>query len=410
MGRVKIKYYVIKKSGRAYWRPTKRMRLAGFHLVPLGIDGPEAWALAEEWNCRWQTVRKGEAPPLIDTSTLSRDQAEATRRYPAGSIGAAFQRYIQTPEWSARALSTRTKIWWPAWFRIRDMWGDVVPDSVRFEMMSRWRAALEKSHGRDVAHKTLRVWRTFWRVMQGMKVARTVDPSFGVRNLAPAPRWQRWSEGEAVRLVKSAWRQGYAGLACIIAVAWDTGFSPVDVRTLAARHRALIGGRLIFDRQVDGRAKTGRAAIGTVSARTERLVNAYVGELGLEMHPDAILFRNRSGGIYREATLAHDFATVRELAFPGDKRRLMDMRRSGAVEAIAGDAGPIGLAAKLANSIGRSNTIHKTYAPVELEAVKSTDQARLRGRQRMREANKSGGKVSPEQPGRVSPASARAVK
>jgi hypothetical protein len=409
MGRVKIKYYVVKRSGRAYWRPTKRMRLAGFHLVPLGIDGPEAWALAEEWNCRWQTVRKGEAPPLIDTSTLSRDQAEATRRYPAGSIGAAFQRYIQTPEWSARALSTRTKIWWPAWFRIRDMW-DVVPDSVRFEMMSRWRAALEKSNGRDAAHKTLRVWRTFWRVMQGMKVARTVDPSFGVRNLAPAPRWQRWSEGEAVRLVKSAWRQGYAGLACIIAVAWDTGFSPVDVRTLAARHRALIGGRLIFDRQVDGRAKTGRAAIGTVSARTERLVNAYVGELGLEMHPDAILFRNRSGGIYREATLAHDFATVRELAFPGDKRRLMDMRRSGAVEAIAGDAGPIGLAAKLANSIGRSNTLHKTYAPVELEAVKSTDQARLRGRQRMREANKPGGKVSPEQPGRVSPASARAVK
>jgi hypothetical protein len=410
MGRVKIKYYVVKRSGRAYWRPTKRMRLAGFHLVPLGIDGPEAWALAEEWNCRWQTVRKGEAPPLIDTSTLSRDQAEATRRYPAGSIGAAFQRYIQTPEWSARALSTRTKIWWPAWFRIRDMWGDVVPDSVRFEMMSRWRAALAKSNGRDAAHKTLRVWRTFWRVMQGMKVARTVDPSFGVRNLAPAPRWQRWSEGEAVRLVKSAWRQGYAGLACIIAVAWDTGFSPVDVRTLAARHRALIGGRLIFDRQVDGRAKTGRAAIGTVSARTERLVNAYVGELGLEMHPDAILFRNRSGGIYREATLAHDFATVRELAFPGDKRRLMDMRRSGAVEAIAGDAGPIGLAAKLANSIGRSNTLHKTYAPVELEAVKSTDQARLRGRQRMREANKPGGKVSPEQPGRVSPASARAVK
>jgi len=247
MGRVKIKYYVVKKSGRAYWRPTKRMRLVGFHLVPLGMDGPEAWALAEEWNGRWQAVRKGEAPPLIDASSLSRDQAEATRRYPAGSIGAAFQRYIRTPEWSARALSARTKIWWPAWFRIRDMWGDVAPDSVTFEMMSRWRAALEKSHGRDVAHKTLRVWRTFWKVMQGMKVARTVDPSLGVRNLAPAPRWQRWSEGEVVRLVKSAWRQGYGGLACIIAVAWDTGFSPVDVRTLAARHRALIGGRLVFD-------------------------------------------------------------------------------------------------------------------------------------------------------------------
>jgi hypothetical protein len=34
----------------------------------------------------------------------------------------------------------------------------------------------------------------------------------------------------------------------------------------------------------------------------------------------------------------------------------MDMRRSGVVEAIAGDVGSLGLSAKLANSIERSNT------------------------------------------------------
>ena len=187
------------------------------------------------------------------------------------------------------------KVWWPAWFRIRDMWGDVAPDTITFEMMSRWRAALEKKHGRGVAHKTLRVWRTFWKIMLGMKVARTADPSMGIRNRAPAPRWQRWSEGEAVRLVKAAWRSGYHGLACIIAVAWDTQFSPVDVRTLADRHRAISGGRLLFDRQADGRTKTGRAAIGTVSVRTERLVTAYIARLNVDLHPDAILFRTRSG-------------------------------------------------------------------------------------------------------------------
>jgi hypothetical protein len=38
-------------------------------------------------------------------------------------------------------------------------------------------------------------------------------------------------------LVKAAWRRGYRGLACIIATAWDTQFSPVDVRTLQERHR-----------------------------------------------------------------------------------------------------------------------------------------------------------------------------
>jgi len=76
--------------------------------------------------------------------------------------------------------------------------------------------------------------------------------------------------------VKAAWRHGYHGLVCIVAVAWDTQFSPVDVRTLAARHRAVVGGRLVFDRQADGRTKTGRAAIGTVSQRTERLVTEYL--------------------------------------------------------------------------------------------------------------------------------------
>jgi hypothetical protein len=185
------------------------------------------------------------------------------------------------------------------------MWGDVDPISIEFAMMSRWRAGLEKTHGRSVAHKTLRVWRSLWTIMQGMKVAIGVDPSRGVRNRAPAPRHQRWSEGEAVRLVKGAWRRGYRGLACVIATSWDTQFSPVDVRTLKERHRAFSGGRLVFDRQADGRAKTGRAAIGTVSRRTERLVFAYLAST--DRLPDAVLFRSRSGSPYREATLAHDF-------------------------------------------------------------------------------------------------------
>jgi hypothetical protein len=398
MGKIKIPYYTA-IARRGYWRPTRKMRALGFLIVRCGPDGPEAWAVADEWNKRWQAVRRGEAPPLVNLDHLTRDQTEAARRYPPGSVGAAFQVYIRTPEWAARAYLTRDKIWWPAWFRIRDMWGDVAPDTITFEMMSRWRAALEKKHGRGVAHKTLRVWRTFWKIMLGMKVARTADPSMGIRNRAPAPRWQRWSEGETVRLVKSAWRHGYHGLACIVAVAWDTQFSPVDVRTLAARHRAMNGGRLIFDRQADGRTKTGRAAIGTLSARTERLLTAYIAALQIDLHPDAILFRTRSGNAYGRETLAHDFAAVRALAFPNDDRRLMDMRRSGVVEAVAGDAGPIGLAAKLANSIGRSNTLHKTYAPVDIEAVRNTDAARLKGRMRMRAENESGAKVSKKQPG-----------
>ena len=123
-------------------------------------------------------------------------------------------------------------------------------------------------------------------------------------------------------------------------------------------------------------------------------MEAYPTTLAIDLHPDAILFRTRTGAAYGREPLAHDFAAVRALAFPGDYRRLMDMRRSGVVEAVAGDAGPIGLAAKLANSTGRSNTLHEIYASVDIEAVRNTDAARLKGRRRMRDESGSGVKVS----------------
>jgi hypothetical protein len=383
VGSVKIPYYVVAK-GRGYWRPTKRMQALGFSDVRCGQDGPAAWQIARQWADRWERVRTGEEGPPTTVNKLTREQAEAARRYPPGSIGDAFQRYIRSAEWAGKAQSTRTKVWWPAWFRIRDMWGDVAPDTITFDMMSEWRSGLEKKHGRGVAHKTLKIWRALWKVMLGQRIAKTADPTTGVRNRGPQPRHQRWSEGEAVRLVKTAWRSGYRGLACVIAIAWDTQFSPVDVRTLAERHRMMVGGRLVFDRQADGRAKTGRPAFGTLSRRTEKLVSVYLASFGADRLPDAVLFRTRSGGPYREDTLGDDFASVRSIAFPGDTRRLSDMRRSGAVEAIVGEVDALGLAAKMANSIERSNELHKTYAPGDLASVQRVDDARVRGRRKMR--------------------------
>jgi hypothetical protein len=385
MGNVKIAYYVVIK-GRGYWRPTPKMKALGFADVSCGPDGPAAWTIAETWARRWQAVRCGEQAAPADAATLSREQAEAARRWPPRSVGAGFQAFIRTGEWSGLALSTRTKIWWPAWFRIREHWGDVDPDTITFAMMSEWRAGLAARHGTGVAHRTLKVWRALWTVMTAMRIAHGADPSKGIRNRAPPPRHQTWTHDEARRLVKTAWRMGYRGLACVIAVSWDTMFSPVDVRTLRERNRIHDdAGRLVFDRTREGRAKTGRAAIGTVSHKTARIVAAYLrgngrpGDVTARL-PDAFLFRTRSGGPYRDDTLADDFAAVRAAAFPGDSRRLMDMRRSGAVEAVAGDASPTGLAAKMANSIDRSNTLHKTYAPVSLDAVRGVDEARLRGR------------------------------
>ena len=117
-----------------------------------------------------------------------------------------------------------------------------------------------------------------------------------------------------MRLIKGAWRAGYRGFACIVAVAWDTGFAPVDARTLTL-------GDIRGD-QTDWwffikRGKTGEAAIGT--PRIRHLIHAYVYSLDIE--------------------LIDDFADLRRSIFGKDeKRRLMDMRRSGAVVSMAGGA------------------------------------------------------------------------
>jgi hypothetical protein len=140
------------------------------------------------------------------------------------------------------------------------------------------------------------------------------------------------------------------------------------------QHRAVEGDRLLFDRQEEGRTKTGLPASGTLSRRTQRLVTAYQKKLGAELHPDAILFHDRSKAPYREGSLADDFAAVCALVFPG--RRLMDLRRSGTIEAIVGGADITAVAAKIANSLDRSSELHRTYAPVDLAAVHNADEAR----------------------------------
>jgi hypothetical protein len=206
------------------------------------------------------------------------------------------------------------------------------------------------------------------------------DPSLGIRRKTPTPRSAVWSEGEAVRLVKGAWRAGYRGMSALLAIAWDTQLAPIDCRRLTRDQMAPSGAAFMLDR-----AKTGVAALGTLSKRTQHLLAAYSGGLGAEPLPATPLLRNRSGGAYTKETLKKDFAKVRAAVFgSAETRKIMDMRRSGAVEALAGDVEPGALAAKMANSIDQSHELQRTYLPVNAASVQSADDARRRGRNRLR--------------------------
>jgi hypothetical protein len=358
MGRVKIPYYAV-KNGRGYWQPTRVMREAGFEPVACGADGPDAWQRAAECNTRWKEYAAAvKARPIIPSM-------------PVGSLGGAFQRYRGTAEWSAKAPRTREE-WFRAWVHIDRVFGDVRPSTVMLEHISGFREVVERNISRREAHRVIKIWRALWRVSAAMGYCqRDADPSLGVRNKEPERRQALWSYREAVLLVKGAWRAGYRGLAAVVAVAWDSSLSPVDVRSLTPAQRVRDSHGDVFM----------LAAKGTITRRTRRVLEAYLAGVGAEIAPDAPIFRNRSGRAYSKDTLGDDFRAVRAIVFgPAETRTLADFRRSGAVEGLRGGASAELIGNKLANDFASSANLQKTYAPVDLASVRQADAARQKAR------------------------------
>jgi len=382
VGKGTPRHYKVKRNSRAFWEPTAAMKKLGFVSIPLGPDGPDAFRLAEEWNKRWDEARRPSATPALPAN-LSPAEAEERTNYPRGSLGAAFKEYRRTDEWARKAIKTRYE-WERAWRRLKPIFGDVAPSSVSLASLSLFRSNLERAVSLREAHRTIKIWRALWKVAAALRYCeRDSDPSLGVRNRAAKGRTQTWSEGEVVRLAKRAWRMGFRGLSAFIAVAWDTQLSPGDIRPLTASQVATEGsGRLFFTQ----RGKTGVPVGGLLSARAVALLAAYIESLGVELHDDAPIFRNRSGAPYSSDTLGDDFRDIRAAEFGPDERRMLghDFRRSGAVEAIVGKAQPAELAHAMGNTLSASNFLFATYVPVNAQTIRAVSEARKKGRRELR--------------------------
>ena len=384
MAKLKIAYYSVRRNGRAFWEPRPHMRAHGFYSVPCGQDGPNAWAIAEEWNRRWQAVKRGEAPSpaMAAAENLSPERAEALTVYPPRALGEAFRRYRRTEEWASKAPRTRED-WWRGWRQIKPVFGDVDLRTVTLEDVSAWRKAIEETISLREAHRCLKIWRALWKVAAALGYCiRDADPSLGVRNRAAPGRSATWTEAEVVRLYKRAFRDRYQGLAAVIAVAWATQMSPGDVRALRASQLAKNATGAVF---FTARGKTGVPVGGRLSDRALVALEAYIARLGAELHGEAYIFRNRSGAPYSSDTLGDDFRDIRRLEF-GDReqRTLADFRRSGAVEAIAGGAKAEELAHAMGNTLSASNALFATYVPVNQATLRTVLEARRRGRSKLR--------------------------
>jgi hypothetical protein len=423
VGNVKIRYYVTRKAWPGstarwgYWSPCLKrknpktseseptlMAKLGFSQIRCGEDGPAAWRIAEQWNARWDEAlakhRRGDAVG---------DPAKMEPIYPVGSMGEGFARYRGTKSWSEDKKPRTREDWERGWKHIAPVFGDVAPRTVTFEEIDGFYHKLRETIGIRESKRVMKIWRILWKTLARMQVPTApngetyckvdADPSLAMRVKDPKARNAFWYEGEAVRVAKQAWRQGFRGLAAALAVAWDTMMSPIDVVSLTLAQLEDDGQGPMF---MVARAKTGKPAIGTLSRRTQKVLDAYLKSLPFTLHPDTPIFHTRGtqpGSVgrprppvpYTRPMLGEDFRTVRAAILPGERRQIADFRRSGAIEATAGEVQPGALASKMANTIDDSKQLQATYTPHTAQLVRLADQHRIPGRDRLRGAKNRNG-------------------
>jgi hypothetical protein len=398
MGEDKIRY-LLWVCGRWRWRPTKAMRARGFKLVTFGKEltvRDKARAIA--LNAEWDRVRTG--------AQTAQDEREPV--YPAGSVGDGYQRAtkLRAAERAAKGIArtkeqTKRDDWPRAWKWLGPVFSDRDPKTVTPEALLALRSKVAERVSATEAHRTIKVWRALWKKLEAFgycadKDGPRSDPSLAFSNTAPDPRQEVWQHAEVVQLVDCAWRRGKKGLAALMAVIWDSMLSPGDARSLTPGQRARDqqGAMFFLDR-----AKTGRAAAGTLTPWSEQLLESYMADLGVGLLDNAPIFRTAGsvpgpkGGRrwmpqpYSASKMDRDFREIREEVFGAEEhRQLADMRRSGAVEADAGGTTDSDLANKMANTINASARLRKTYTPVNVVSVRRVDEARQRGRKAIKDA------------------------
>ena len=85
--------------------------------------------------------------------------------------------------------------------------------------------------------------------------------------------------------------------------------------------------------------------------------------------------------------MGDDFRAVRlDLYGPNEKRTLADFRRSGSMEAFAGQAQPAALAHVMGNSLERCHELFRTCCPVNVVSLQEVAEARERRAKRLAEA------------------------
>jgi hypothetical protein len=370
--------YTVKKRGNLFWQPTPEMRLLGFLPKPLGPDGPEAHAEALRLAAAW------------DKALAERGKVTD---YPPGSFGAFWDRLRGTKQkpsawWNKKAKRTRED-YERAWAYI-DAWR---PDASRPTLSRTIIANISTElceQFYDHLSKTVSP-RERWRAIKGLKILLAdavvrlrlgyASPAEKLVNPQPAGRSAIWLGAELDELAVIALIAGYEGMSFGIRIAWETMFSPIDVWTLRPRQLKRDAGGWYVHRE---RTKTDKEAFAAISEQLAEDLSDYLERQDRAQADETPILRQRDGNAYRSKdTFGDDFRDVRSIAYPGDTRQFMDIRRSANVEADAAGADKKTMGELLANGLADSRFLDETYTPPTVAKAREVAEKRLQGRAKL---------------------------
>lgn len=361
--RDRIRYYVV-KNGNAFWAPgAQALALSLPASQPLGPDNEDAKKLALDWNARLDKARKPD---------------KRTPAYPPGTLGFFYLDYFKRKAaWAIMEPRTRED-YERAWTIIGPRFAAKHVTKITADDSERLHVALHPAHNpkstlsANEAHRTLKVWRALLNALRDYEF-RTLAPIGRVSNPAPKGREGVWLHEEVLQLSFAACLLGMTGMAAAIRLGWAGMLSPVDVWTLPVG--AWKDGLIHHERQ-----KTGTRILVRVDGQTRDVVSAYLESCPSAL-PKAPLIRRANGkGYISKDTFGDDFRAVRSLAFPGDGRQFLDLRRSAATEARRGGATRDDLGKAMANRIDASDALAATYL---LDASDRVLDARETGRRKL---------------------------
>jgi hypothetical protein len=365
--------YTVRKRGKLFWQPTKAMRALGFEAKALGEDGPAAQAEALKLYAAWQRAMS--------------DRGKITD-YPAGSFGAFFDRFKRTSTWAKKGLRTRDD-YERAWKHV-DTWRPSADkptlsrtqiNHIRTETCEALADHLERTVSPNERHRTIK----WLKVLLADAVVRLrlgyPSPAGKLKNPQPKGRSAIWLAAEVEEMAAVAAMLGFDGMSIAIEVAWEAMFSPVDVRTLRPREMAQDGSGWYLDH---ARGKTGKQAYAALSDGLALRLNEYLAAQNRAEADETPIIRQRDGLAYRtKDTFAADFRDVREVAFPGDTRQFLDIRRSANVEADAAGADKKTMGELLSNGLADSKFLDETYTPPTVAKARDVAAQRIQGRAKL---------------------------